>query len=201
MDMRAAMLARGLEVFDALGLECATMADVLHAMRIPEGAEHDFQSKDELAAAIHLEALRDYHRAMLAPLTPELSARRGIEELITAHLNWIVTQRAQAKFLHDHDRAEWLERIREEHAMINASFGARIQAWRAPHVASGALYPMSAMMFHAQLTGPMQVCCSVWLSGRSKLDPRRYGRDLIDCALHALVADEAVASQRMSNAA
>jgi len=61
---------------------------------------------------------------------------------------------------------------------------------RAPLIARGELFPMSATLFFSQIVGPAQVFCRAWLSGRERSDPRAQADTLIACAIRALLVSD-----------
>ena len=178
-SVRDDLLAAGLVVFDRVGFEAATVAAIRTRARASNGSFfHVFGSKKELAGALFLEVLRQYHAAVLAALDPVPDAGQGIGRLIRAHLDWVVTSRREARYLFEISRSEWSEDVR---------LAEGIERWRAPLVAGGELLPMTPVMFVSQLIGPAQIFCRAFLSGRDRTDPRAEADTLIACAIRALV--------------
>lgn len=199
-DTRAALLLAGLETFDELGFGRATVSAIRAAAGASNGSFfHFFGSKEALAAALYLDAIRAYHRAMLAPLAVNPGAADGIAALIEAHMAWVVNNRREARFLFEHSSAKWLDHIREEQRDENESYRSVFDNWREPLVESGDLRPMPPPIFYSQLIGPAQMVCRAWLSGREETDPREQIRLLIDNARRALVGKaEAPVKKRIS---
>lgn len=186
--VRDDLLAAGLAVFDRSGFEGATVAAIRAKARASNGSFfHAFSSKQELAGALFLEVLRHYHAAMLAALDPVPDAAQGIDRLIRAHLDWVVSSRREARYLFEISRGEWSEDVRDAQRTQNARLAEGIERWRAPLVARGELLSMPAMMFVSQLIGPAQIFCRAFLSGRDRADPRSEVDTLIACAIRALV--------------
>ena len=185
------LLAAGLTVFERDGFEGATVAAIRNLARTSNGSFfHFFGSKKELAGALFLEILQRYHASMVAPLDPLLSAREGIARLIRAHLDWVVSNRREARFLFEISRAEWSEEVREAQRGENLRLAEGVERWRAPLIARGELFPMSATLFFSQIVGPAQVFCRAWLSDRDRSDPRAQADTLIACAIRALVVPD-----------
>src|ERR1700750_1657211 len=98
--VRDDLLAAGLAVFDRGGFGGATVGAIRTKARASNGSFfHVFGSKKELAGALFLDVLRHYHAAMLAALDPAPEAGPGIDHLIRAHLDWVVTSRREARYL------------------------------------------------------------------------------------------------------
>lgn len=182
------LLAAGLTVFERDGFEGATVAAIRNLARASNGSFfHFFGSKRELAGTLLLEILQRYHASMVAALDLDLSAREGIARLIHAHLEWVVSNRREARFLFEISRAEWSEEVRDAQRSENSRLAEGVERWRAPLIARGELFPMSAALFFSQIIGPAQVFCRAWLSGRDRSDPRAQADTLVACAIRALV--------------
>jgi AcrR family transcriptional regulator len=188
MARREDLLSAGLAVFERDGFEGATVAAIRKQARASNGSFfHAFASKKELAGALFLEILARYHAAILVALDPSLSAREGIGRLIRAHLDWVVNNRSEARYLFEISRSEWAEGVRDAQRAENARFSDGIERWRAPLVARGDLLAMSPILFLSQIIGPAQIFCRAFLSGRDRADPRQQTEILIACAVRALV--------------
>ena len=181
------LLAAGLTVFERDGFEGATVAAIRNLARASNGSFfHFFGSKRELAGTLLLEILQRYHASMVAALDLDLSAREGIARLIHAHLEWVVSNRREARFLFEISRAEWSEEVRDAQRSENSRLAEGVERWRAPLIARGELFPMSGALFFSQIVGPAQVFCRAWLSGRDRSDPRAQADTLVACAIRAL---------------
>lgn len=195
-SVRDDLLAAGLAVFDRVGFEAATVAAIRTRARASNGSFfHVFGSKKELAGALFLDVLAQYHAAMLAALDPVPDARQGIDRLIRAHLDWVVGSRREARYLFEISRGEWGEDIRGAQRVQNARLAEGLERWRAPLVAGGELLPMAPVMFVSQLIGPAQIFCRAYLSGRDRADPRAEADTLIACAIRALVPQNRINEQ------
>ncbi len=186
---REDLLAAGLAVFDRDGFEGATVA----AIRARAGASngsffHFFGSKKALAGTLFLDILQRYHATMLAELDQSCGAREGVGRLIRAHLDWVVTNRREARFLFEISRSEWSDELRDAQRTENVRLADGIERWRAPLLASGELLPVSPTVFISQIIGPAQIFCRAFLSGRGRTDPREQADALAACAIRAVVA-------------
>jgi AcrR family transcriptional regulator len=190
---REDLLAAGLAAFDRDGFEGATVAAIRTRARTSNGSFfHFFGSKKELAGTLFLEVLQRYHAAVLAAVDASPDAQTGIGRLIRAHLDWVVNNRREARYLFEISRAEWTEAVRDAQRMQNARLAEGIERWRTPLIVSGELMPMTSMLFFSQIIGPAQIFCRAWLSGRDRADPRQQADILIACAIRALVAPRAI---------
>jgi AcrR family transcriptional regulator len=186
-DVRNDLLTAALLVFEQEGFEGATVAAIRERAGASNGSFfHFFNSKRELAGTLFLDVLRRYHLAMLAAIDAPLEAEEGIARLIRAHLDWVVNNRGEAKYLFEISRSEWAQDVRDARHAQNATLAEGVEAWRAPLVASGGLLPMTDSLFFSQIIGPAQFFCRAWLSGRDPSDPRDHADVLIACATRAL---------------
>ena len=186
------LLAAGLAVFDRDGFEGATVAAIRTRARASNGSFfHFFGSKKELAGTLFLEILGRYHAAVLAAVDETCGARQGVARLIRAHLDWVVNNRREARYLFEISRSEWTDEIRGAQRVQNSRLAEAIEQWRAPLIARGELLPMTAILFFSQIIGPAQIFCRAWLSGRHRDDPREHADTLIACATRAVVAIDA----------
>ena len=65
-----------------------------------------------MAGTLFLEILGRYHAAVLAAIDETCNAKQGVARLITAHLDWVVNNRREARYLFEISRSEWTEEIR-----------------------------------------------------------------------------------------
>lgn len=185
---RASILEAALATFHAVGFDRATVAQIRSAAGVSNGSFfHFFASKELLAAELFLEALRDYHAAMSAALPTRGGAASGIDALLRAHVEWVVTNPAAARFLFEQAQAEWLAPVRDLQTQLNAGFAQQMAAWRQRPSVHVRWYPMSPELFYAQLIGAAQVICRAWLAGRRAEDPREQVPALAAAARRALL--------------
>jgi AcrR family transcriptional regulator len=188
---RGDLLIAGLAVFDRDGFEGATVAAIRSRARASNGSFfHFFGSKKELAGALFLEVLQHYHAAVLAAVDASIAAEEGIGRLIRAHLDWVVNNRREARYLFEISRSEWTDAVRDAQRSQNSRLAAGIERWREPLIARGELWPMTPTLFFSQIIGPAQIFCRAWLSGRDRGDPREQADTLVACAVRALVAPQ-----------
>jgi AcrR family transcriptional regulator len=189
MDARDKIRTAALFLFTEGSFEKTSVATICREASVSNGSFfHAFANKEALGAHLFLSALANYHAAMIQAIEGEPDAMAGVAGLVEAHLEWVVAERRQARFLFEQARSQWLVDLRAGQAAENARFGRLLADWRAPLVASGALAPTPIEIFTAQVIGPAQIFCRAWLSGRSQGDPREMRADLVACAQRALVA-------------
>src|SRR4030081_798670 len=149
---REDLLAAGLAVFERDGYEGAAVAAIRTRARASNGSFfHFFESKKELAGTLFLEVLQRYHAAILAAIEKTSDAQRAIRRLIHAHLDWVVNNRREARYLFEISRSEWTEQVRGAQRERNSRLAEAVERWRAPLLARGELLPMTATLFFSQI--------------------------------------------------
>lgn len=173
------ILSAALACFDEQGYEATTIEQI----RARSGASvgsiyHFFGGKEQIAAAIYAEALRDYQEGLLA-LLGDGAVERTIKAIVRHHLRWVEANPAKARFLHAPRRAD----VRE----LNRAAFTRVEQWRNAH--ADQLQPVSFDAFYAVVIGPAQEATRHWLAGRTHTPLRRLERELADAAWRAIKGD------------
>jgi AcrR family transcriptional regulator len=165
---RDAILAAALASFAENGYAATTMADVRRRSGASVGSiYHHFAGKEDLAAALLLEGLRDYQAGLLRALRDAgEDAEEGVRAVVSHHLAWVAANQDLARLLlAPRDPAVRLAgqgSLRE----LNRPFFAAVESWRRDRTAAGALRPLPFDVFHAVLLGPAQELSRHWLAGR-----------------------------------
>jgi AcrR family transcriptional regulator len=178
---RRAILGAALECFVEHGYEATT----IEAIRARSGAStgsvyHHFGSKEGIAAALYLDALRSYQDGAVAALH-----EGGVGALVRHHVRWIVGQPGRARFLLAHRDPEVVAASRDELAALNRSFFGEVRAWAATSEVRG--LPLD--LLHAVVLGPAQEWARHWLAGRAETDPETAA-DVLAAAAETAVRKE-----------
>ena len=173
------ILDAALACFDENGYDATTIEQIRALSGASVGSiYHHFGGKEQIAAALYVDALRDYQDGFLALLDAG-PAERAIKGVVRHHLRWVETNPARARFLHSPRRGDVGE--------LNRVAFARVGAWRREH--SDELQPMSFDAFYAVVIGPVQEASRHWLAGRTHTPLRRLERELADAAWRAIKGD------------
>lgn len=124
---------------------------------------HFFGSKEGVAAELYLDALRDYFDNYLAALRSSRSARAGVEGSVRAHLGWVVTHEARARYLFHYLEFEVIEDSLPAIAHLREEFYHQANAWLAPHVERGRIKSLSPRLCQALWMGPTMEYTRLWL--------------------------------------
>src|SRR3954468_22476320 len=98
---REAILAAALDCFTDLGYDATTMEDVRRRSGASVGSiYHHFAGKEDLAAALLVEGLRDYQAGLLRTRTEAGShAEAGVRGAVAHHLAWVEAHPDLARLL------------------------------------------------------------------------------------------------------
>lgn len=186
-----AILAAALECFTEKGFTATTVEDVRRRSGASVGSiYHRFSDKEGLAAALYVEALRDYQLGFLRVLRRERDAARGVRAVVRHHLRWIRANPDRARFLmHRRELEAALTDDADLRALNRETFGAT-QAWLRPHVEAGRLRDLPLDLCSAVLIGPSQDFARLWLEGRAASSITKAEPVLAEAAWHALRTPE-----------
>lgn len=189
-DVKDILLAAALPLFVSEGYDAVSVERLRRAAGVSNGSFfHAFPNKPALAAALLGDCVAGYQRAVLAGLEGGATAAEGVSGAVAAKLDWVESRGAEARFMLDDARAAWFALAAPRLDRLNAAFGARLAAWRAPHEAAGTLRPVSPEAFAAILLGPANMACRMWLQGlRPDLErPGALREELAEAARRALL--------------
>ena len=97
---RNAILDAALECFATLGYDQTTLADIRERAGASTGSiYHHFGSKEQIAASLYVDGVRQTQEAGLAALLRTRTTRSGIAALVGAYIDWVVEHPAMARFL------------------------------------------------------------------------------------------------------
>jgi len=168
MDVIEAALA----CFMELGYAKTTMADIRKYSSASTGSiYHHFKSKEQLAAAVYIEGIRNYQKGLLKVLETEKRARQGVMAIVSFHLKWVSDHPSWARYLSEMRHAEFMAETDSEFMELNAHFAAGITAWMADHIKAKHLKKLPRDIFIALLLGPCQEYARQWLAGYAVLEP------------------------------
>jgi AcrR family transcriptional regulator len=161
MGRKEQILDAALRAFTEKGFAAATVADVRDLSGASTGSiYHHFGDKEGLAAALYVEALRDYQQGVLAVLERERDAERGVKALVRHHLRWVASHPDQARFLLAGRPPGAAERLHE----MNREAFAAVRAW----LDERGLRRIPLDLVYAVVFGPAQEFCRGWLRDRTK---------------------------------
>ncbi|MEA2474453.1 MAG: hypothetical protein QOE06_2368 [Thermoleophilaceae bacterium] len=166
---RGDILDAALVLFDEAGYLRAGIQDIAEQAHASVGSVyHHFEGKEEIAAAIYVEGLADYHRGLLRDLNREHgSAEEAVKSLVRSHLRWVKRNRELARFLFTSRDPEVVGAGAQELDGVNRRVFAAVQRWLDRWIEAGEVQRLPIGLLHAVLLGPSQEFCRHWSAGRT----------------------------------
>ncbi len=188
---RQEIMLAALDCFTAAGVDATTIEDI----RARSGASvgsiyHHFGSKEKLAGALNVDALRDYQDGFLRELKRHSVAEAGIRGIVAYHLSWVSKNANWARFLLATREADFMAEAEDTVQEMNLSFYDELAAWRQPHIDSGAIVRLPADLYRPLLVGPLHEFSRQWLSGRGTSTIAEAQRVLADAIWQAYKGGE-----------
>jgi AcrR family transcriptional regulator len=181
------ILRAALHCFTTIGFAGTTLADIRVRAKASIGSiYHHFRSKEQLAAALYVEGLRDYQESFLAELDRHRRAREAVISLVRHHLRWVRDNPDWSRFLYDHRQSEFVAAAEGAIRHLNEGFyrasGARWQGF----LDRGEIVELPRDLMIAILLGPAQEFARNWLGGRTRTELGDAADVLAECAWRAL---------------
>ena len=184
---RQAILDAALECFSTIGYERTTLADIRERANASTGSiYHHFDSKEQIAASLYIESVRETQEAGLGALVRTRSGRAGVRAVVRSYIDWVTANPAKARFLLGMRHAPFLDGDDATIEHLNDDVGRRAAAWFADRVAAGELADLEPSIRRAILFGPCRHWAGAWLAGRTTTTPERAARALADAAYAGL---------------
>jgi AcrR family transcriptional regulator len=176
---RQDIILAALACFTEAGFAETSMADIRRRSNASTGSiYHHFKSKEQLAAEVYLEGIRDYQDGFLAVLEEHHEAHAGILAVIAYHVNWVSEHPDWTRYLFQMARQGFMASVKEVFAGLNAEFMKRCAQWVGGHVNAGTMRRLPADMYVSLLLGPLMEYTRLFLVGQTCTNP--------DQAVHVL---------------
>lgn len=186
---RQAILDAALECFSTIGYDQTTLADIRARAGASTGSiYHHFGSKEQLAASLYLEGVRQTQQAGLDALLRTRTARTGVTAQVGAYIDWVVEHPALARFLFAMRHAPFLDDEEGTITALNDDVHQRATAWMAQRIADGELPDIEPALRWALLFGPCRHWAGSWLRGTTTTSPADAKRQISTGAYAALRA-------------
>ncbi len=169
-DRRGEILAAALRCFTRSGYARASIADVVRESGASVGSiYHHFGGKEELAAALYVEGLADYHRGLLRTLRREHDTSEAtIKAIVRHHLAWVKRNRELARFLFTSRDPEvegaTFDQLRGRNRALFQSVKRALDPW----VEAGDVQDLPIALLYPIVLGPSQEFSRHWVAGRVK---------------------------------
>jgi AcrR family transcriptional regulator len=180
---RREILEAALVCFHALGYEKTTLSDISETAGASIGSiYHLFTSKEQLFAALYLEAIAASQDATIRALRRARNAEEGVRALVCSYLRWVSRNRELAGYLLTMRRAEFMSEAEPELDRLNAAFHDALRGWIEERRADDALPDVDLDLVLAILGGPTQDFARRWLVGQTSTSLREASETLARAA-------------------
>jgi len=186
-DRRREILDAALACFVEKGLVATTIEEIRQAAGASIGSlYHHFESKDDLAAALYVEGLRDYQQGAVAELRAHPGAEDGVKAAVVHHLRWVMCHHDLACFIFSMGTLPSPDpRANALHERTRAFFG-ESRRWLSRHIRSGETRRVPPDLYYALWIGPAHELARHLLSGRVKTPWQQAANLLAEAAWTAL---------------
>ena len=186
---RRSVLRHALALFNARGLEAATIDDLRRACGQSVGTiYHHFKNKEGVVAALYFAGFDDQSRAIALRLDGIDDGRTAVEALITAYADWISHHPGLAQFL-------FLAREAVAQGPHGPALLERLQARYGPvdgllarEGAAGRIRALPEELIPALVLGATESYARGWLAGRREGSPSSHAGLLAAAAWSSLAA-------------
>jgi AcrR family transcriptional regulator len=189
---RSEILDAALDAFAAHGVAGTSIEEIRRHSGASIGSiYHHFPGgKDAIAGALYVEGLRDYQDGFIEVLRQAPSTRRGVEDAVEHHLDWIAEHPDLTRFILLGRDARVVVASERPLRDINRRFFTAVRKWAQPRVDAGELRDLPPELATALWIGPSQDFARHWLAGQSRTTPQVAAPLLAAAAWRSLCTDE-----------
>lgn len=186
---RQDILDAALECFSSIGYEQTTLADIRTRAGASTGSiYHHFGSKEQIAASLYLEGVRQTQETGIEALLRTRTGRTGVAAQVASYIDWVVEHPDMARFLFGMRHAPFLDGDEATIATLNEETLARGAQWIADRVAAGELPDIEPSLRWALVFGPCRHWAGSWLRGSTSITPAEAKRQIATAAYAGLQA-------------
>jgi AcrR family transcriptional regulator len=186
---RQAILDAALACFSDVGYDQTTLADIRQRAGASTGSiYHHFGSKEQIAATLYLDGVRQTQEAGLRAVLRTRTGRTGVAAQVNAYIDWVVAHPEMARFLFAMRHAPFLDEAEPTIDGLNRDVHARAATWIADRVAAGDLPDLEPAIRGAIVFGPCRHWAGSWLRGATTTTPEDAKRQIATAAYAGLRA-------------
>jgi AcrR family transcriptional regulator len=161
---RDKLLEAAAAVFLEHGYAGASMDQVRQVAGVSNGSlYHHFPTKAQLADALYVDTLHDFHGTLLAPISRNASAEAGVKGLVRAQINWVTKHPGRAALLHKLRRDGEVTDASEGVGAANAQAFATLRAWVRRKTEEGEMRDMPFHVWMALVFSPSMTLTGRWV--------------------------------------
>lgn len=151
-------------VFLEHGYARASMEQVRQAAGVSNGSlYHHFPTKAELADALYVQTLHDFHGALLAAVKGGVDAESGVKGVVRAYVSWVVKHPDRAALLHKLKREGDVTDASAGISAANAEAFTALRAWTEAQCAAGHMRELPFHLWMALVFAPSMSLTARWV--------------------------------------
>lgn len=155
-------------VFLEHGYSGTAMDQVRQAAGVSNGSlYHHFPTKAQLADALYVATLHDFHAALLAPIARDVDAEAGVRGMMRAYLRWVAKNPGRTTLLHRLKRDGDVTDASEGISAANAQALGALRAWVQRKAEAGEMRAVPFDLWFALVFGPASALTRTWVKQRS----------------------------------
>jgi AcrR family transcriptional regulator len=160
------IIEAALDCFTEKGFTDASIAEICRRANASTGSVyHHFSSKEQLAAAVYLEGIKDYQAGFMEELERHKDAREGIMAIICFYLKWVEQHPDWSRFLFQKRYEEFMGERKEELNRLNSTFFKRTSVWFKKQIEAGTIRRIPGDLYPSLLMGPCMLYSQHYING------------------------------------
>jgi AcrR family transcriptional regulator len=184
---RREIIQAALACFSERGFTDTSLADIRRMSKASTGSiYHHFKGKEQLAAEVYLEGIREYQAGFVDALEEQQGAREGIHAVVNFHLRWVEAHPDWTLYLFQRRHADFMASSKEEFYRLNTQFMRRCFKWFSRQVEAGALRRLPLDLYISVLIGPCMEHTRWYLAGHASMPMDQAIEALSSAAWRAL---------------
>lgn len=161
-------------VFLQRGYVGASMEQVRQAAGVSNGSlYHHFSTKAELADALYVQLLHDFHSALLTVIGGDAGAEDGVKGLVRAYITWVLRHPDRAALLHKLKREGDVSDASAGISSANAEALSALKTWAEEQCAQGQMRDLPFHLWMAVVFSPAMSLTGRWVKAdRPSVPPK-----------------------------
>ena len=171
---RERLLDAAAGLFLEQGYSGTSMDQVRQAAGVSNGSlYHHFPTKEELADALYVQTLHDFHAALLGAIRGDVTAEAGVKGLVRAYVAWVLKHPDRAALLHKLKRGGDVTDASAGISAANAQALGALVAWTEAQRAAGHMRDLPFHLWMALVFSPAMSLTARWVKeARPSVPPK-----------------------------
>lgn len=190
---RRAIIQAALTCFSEIGFSETSMADIRRHSRASTGSiYHHFKSKEQLAAEVYLEGIREYQAGLVAAFEEYQGAKEGIRTMVRHHLKWVEANAEWSRYMFQKRHSVFMASTEEKIASMNRELMQSVTRWFSGHLQADTFRPLAPDIYISIILGPCMEFTRLYLSGETGAKINKAIVELAKAAWLALRSEPSV---------